>query len=129
MTISKLRGLIDAPTMVRNNIIFRSLSADDDFRYNVGITYSLPSDDLLHIQGFCSQLKVSNDKVSDAIIYCNEHNKCKHFPTAFYDMDDRDFNLSWSMVLKHATDECIRSHTELLTLAIWKFFVAVGKEF
>ncbi len=129
MTIRKLRDLISGQTMVQDNVIFTILRADDDFRYDVAIAYSLTERGLLHIQGFCSKLKVSSDRVSDAIIYCNNHNKNKYFPAAYYHMEDRDFNLSWAMDTENTTEECIRHHIELIVPTIWHFFVEVGKEF
>ncbi|MBQ8517221.1 MAG: hypothetical protein IJ498_06560 [Akkermansia sp.] len=133
MTINKLRelveGTISSSTRVKNDIIYTFLRADDDFRYDVGIVYSLTSKGWLHIRGFCSDLKVSSDRISDAIIYCNKHNKDSHFPTAFYDMEDRDFNLSWTIVIENASDECIRDHIKLMVPMMWRFFVNVGKEF
>lgn len=129
MTIGKIRDLICGHTMIQNDIIYTILRADDDFRYDVTVSYSLTEKGLLHIRGYCVELKVTSDRVSDAIIYCNNYNKDKYFPTVFYHTEDRDFNLSWAMDTENATEECIRDHIKLITSSIWHFFVDVGKKF
>lgn len=133
MTINKLRELVEdvtgLSTRVKNDIIYAVLSADDDFRYDVGVAFSLTKHDMLQIRGFCSDLKVSSDKISDAILHCNKHNNGKLVPTAFYDEDDRDFNLRWAMDTENATEDCIRSQIKLLVPTTWRFFVDAGKEF
>lgn len=129
MTISKIRDLISGATLLQDDVIYQTLSADDDFRYDVTIAFILSENGILRLNGFCSKLKVSSDRVSDAIIYCNEHNRKKNFTQAYYDTEDRDFNVSWAMDTENSTEECIRHHIKLLIAAMWHFFVDVGKEF
>lgn len=129
MTISKIRDLISGATLVQDDIIYKILGADDDFRYDVAIAFILKENGILIINGFCNKLKVPSDRVSDAIIYCNEHNRKSAFTQAYYHTDHRDFNVTWAMDTENSTDECIRHHIKLLTSAMWHFFVDVGKEF
>ena len=130
LTKSKLRDLICGATQVVDDGILMILNADDDFRYDVGVLFYLNEESgKLEISGFCSELKVARSNVPDAMLFVNDYNKDKSFLSVNYDGDDQDFNVSWSMMTKGASDECVKSNLDIIISLIWQFFVAVGKEF
>lgn len=129
MTINEIRELIPGATIMRNDVIYMSLDADDDYRYDVTIAFTLKESGIMRIHGFCSDLKISGDKVSDAILFCNKYNKDYSFTQVYCDMSDHDFNASWAFDTSNMSDAAIRENIKLVITAIWRFFVEVGKEF
>ena len=58
MTINEIRELIPGATIMRNDVIYMSLDADDDYRYDVTIAFTLKESGIMRIHGFCSDLKI-----------------------------------------------------------------------
>lgn len=130
LTKSKLRDLINAPTQIRDGVIFTHLDADDDYRYDVLVTFNLDEDTgKLQVSGYSTNMKATGDRVSDALLFCNKYNEEKAFLSVHYDMDDQDFNASWTMLTQGVSDEYIQQNIKIIIVCIWQFFVKAGKEF
>ena len=130
LTKSKLRDLINVPTQIRDGVIFTILDADDDYRYDVLVTFNLDEDTgKLQVSGYSTDMKATGDRVSDALLFCNKYNEENAFLSVYYDMDDQDFNASWSMLTQGVSDEYIQRNIEIIMPGIWRFFVEAGQEF
>lgn len=130
LTKSRLRDLINTPTQNHNGTIVAKLDADDDYRYDVLLTFNLDEETgKLQINGYSPKLKATGNRVSDALLFCNNYNKNKAFLSVYYDMDDQDFNASWTMLTEGASDEYIQQNIKIIAVCIWQFFVKAGEEF
>ena len=130
LTKSKLRDLIKGATRIVEGQIFQVLPADDDFRYDVKIVYSLDEQSgRLTIRGF-SNLEVSGaDKVTEALLFCNKYNKERAICPVHFDLKDQDFNIDFTMFTEGASDNYIEKEITRIAGVMWHFFVAAGKEF
>lgn len=134
LTKEHFRSLLDAMNITHkvdsDGDFVAPLSADEDCRYDVRVIFCV-EDTAVQSLAFAAGLEIQDNKISEAMLFCNDWNKSKKGPKSYVDIKNKTFIaecVTWTDV--EISDEFIKENVIRLWLGLsWSFYKEVAKQF
>lgn len=128
-TLVDIRNLIQVPACIVDDDILVRFSADEVFPSPVGIAISLDNKKRLVFFGFSPQLRIPSDKITDAVMFCNEYNKNKAYLSVYVDTKDKCFYAHYLADTDGASEAWVKNTVNTIIALTCYYFIDAGKKF